>query len=754
MSWKDHRVDEDFIPKKSKRKPTDGSSAKKKAKKRAKKKHLPKDHKKKKAEVEKEKILGLLLDPLYRPMKMKEIAILLDIPKSKRDMLESILDELVAEGSAFVSKRGKYQKTEEYHGEVVTGIYTANPKGFGFVTVEGYEEDFYISPDNRNHAMHKDTVEVEILPKPLDGKRQEAKVLSITEHGMDYVVGTYEKSKHFGFVIPDDPKVDMDVFIPEGKELHAVTGHKVVATITNYGGKGKKPEGIVVEILGHRDDPGTDILSIVKAMGIPTDFPEEVLSEANQAAVPVTDSMMKGRMDLRDQLMVTIDGDDSKDLDDAISLTKDGENYILGVHIADVSEYVKENSALDKEARKRGTSVYLVDRVIPMLPRALSNGMCSLNHNEDRLAMSCIMTVNPKGEVIDHVIAESIVNIDYRMTYHNVKGIVIDHDEALRQEYDLVTPMLDEMLHLSKLVRAKRHQDGCIDFDFPEYKIQVDEKCKPISIELYEHSEANELIEDFMILANETVAEEYCKKEIPFLYRTHGVPDHDRIHDLSVFIENFGLTLRQKGDELQPKEVQELLEKVKGKKEEALISMLTLRSMQQAKYETECIGHFGLAAKFYSHFTSPIRRYPDLQIHRIMKEDLRGKLNQKRIEHYRKILDSVAKETSMLERRSDEAEREVSKLKKAEYMQMHLGETYTGIISGVTAWGIYVQLPNSIEGLVHVSTLTDDYYRFDEKHYCMIGECLGKVYHMSQSVVVKVAHADTDSRTIDFELVK
>lgn len=368
--------------------------------------------------------------------------------------------------------------------------------------------------------------------------------------------------------------------------------------------------------------------------------------------------------------------------------------------------------------------------------------------------MSCIMTVNPKGEVIDHVIAESIVNIDYRMTYHNVKEIVIDHDEALRQEYGLVTPMLDEMLHLSKLVRAKRHQDGCIDFDFPEYKIQVDEKCKPISIELYEHSEANELIEDFMILANETVAEEYCKKKIPFLYRTHGVPDYDRIHDLSVFIENFGLTLRQKGDELQPKEVQELLEKVKGKKEEALISMLTLRSMQQAKYETECIGHFGLAAKFYSHFTSPIRRYPDLQIHRIMKEDLRGKLNQKRIEHYRKILDSVAKETSMLERRSDEAEREVSKLKKAEYMQMHLGETYTGIISGVTAWGIYVQLPNSIEGLVHVSTLTDDYYRFDEKHYCMIGECLGKAYHMSQSVVVKVAHADTDSRTIDFELVK
>ncbi|MDD5866471.1 MAG: ribonuclease R [Lachnospiraceae bacterium] len=739
------------------------------------------------SDEKKSKILNLLMDPNYRPMKTKEIAVLLGIPKAQRLMLQEILDDLVASGSANISKKGKYRFSDQLKakearisdsddrtsdsddvklsvfpegtdpkslvGQTVTGTFTVHPKGFGFLTIEGFPEDLYVSRENRFGAMHKDIVEAMILPLPAEGRRQEARILSVRSHGIERLVGTFEQSKHFGFVIPDDKHFDEDIFIPEGRTLHAVTGHKVVCTLTSFGSRGKKPEGIVTEILGHRSDPGTDVLSIVRAMGIDEEFPEEVLRNADRVSDPVSVEDTVGRMDLRNTLMVTIDGDDSKDLDDAVSLQKDGDHYLLGVHIADVSQYVREGSELDKEALKRGTSIYLADRVIPMLPHTLSNGICSLNHDEDRLALSCLMTIDAEGRVIDHLITESVVNINYRMTYHNVKLITIDQDPKARSQYQEITPMLDEMLKLSRILRKRRHKDGSIDFNFPEYEAVLDEKGRPLDFVPEEHSEANELIEEFMVLANETVAEEYCRAELPFLYRIHGEPDRDQIKDLSLFVENFGLTLHRSNDGIRPKDIQQLIEKSEEKPEGELIRMLTLRAMQQAKYSPECSGHFGLAAKYYCHFTSPIRRYPDLQIHRIIKENLHHKLDEKRIRHYRKILTSVAEESSSLERRADEAEREVMKLKKAEYMQDHLGDVYDGIISGITAWGIYVQLPNSIEGLVHVSTMMDDFYHFDEKNYCLVGERYRRVFRMSQPVQIQVAAADTESRLIDFTLV-
>ena len=463
------------------------------------------------------------------------------------------------------------------------------------------------------------------------------------------------------------------------------------------------------------------------------------------------DADRDGRLDLRHLQTVTIDGEDAKDLDDAISLTKEGDIYHLGVHIADVSNYVQYNSALDREALKRGTSVYLADRVVPMLPERLSNGICSLNQGEDRLALSCLMDINEKGKVVSHQIAETVINVNERMCYTDVKNILEDTDEEAKKRYADLVPMFFLMKELSQILRGNRHHRGSIDFDFPESKIILDEKGKPVDIHPYERNVATKIIEDFMLLANETVAEEYFWREVPFLYRTHEVPDEEKIKKLSTFINNFGYHIHVH-DEVKPKEIQKLLSQVEGTPEEALISRLTLRSMCQAKYTTDNTGHFGLAAKYYTHFTSPIRRYPDLQIHRIIKENLRGRLNENRIEHYDKILPEVAKQCSDRERLAEETEREVVKMKKAEYMRMHIGEEYEGVISGVTKWGIYVELPNTVEGLVHVVDLRDDHYNFIEQTYEMVGEHTGKTYKLGEKVRVRVSDADKLLRTINFEL--
>jgi ribonuclease R len=679
-------------------------------------------------------------------MKIKELSIMLEVKREDRPQLERILLELQQEGKIILTKRGKYKKAESRQ---IIGTFTAHPKGFGFVSIEGEEEDVFIPAAKVNGAMHQDVVEISVSPEET-GPRKEGAVLHIIERGIKQLVCTYEESANFGFGVPDDVKFGRDIFIPKERSKGAVAGHKVVVELTDYGKNGKNPEGKVVEILGHINDPGVDILSIIRAYDLPVDFSDKIMQQVENVSKAVSDADMAGRKDLRDWQMVTIDGEDAKDLDDAVSLTMEGENYILGVHIADVSNYVQEHSALDVEALKRGTSVYLVDRVIPMLPHALSNGICSLNQGENRLALSCIMTINPKGEVIDHEIAETVIKVDRRMTYTNVKKILEDEDPSVIAEYEELVPMFERMEKLAELLRKRRMKRGSIDFDFPETKVRLDQNGTPIDIAPYDRNVATKIIEDFMLIANETVAQDYYWQEIPFVYRTHERPDREKIHSLSTFINNFGYTIHIGPDEVHPKELQKLLEKIEGSDEESLISRLTLRSMKQARYTTACSGHFGLAADYYCHFTSPIRRYPDLQIHRIIKENLRGRMNEKRREHYEEILPEVAKQSSKMERRAEEAERETIKQKKAEYMEQFVGEEFEGVISGVTEWGFFVELPNTVEGLVRVTELRDDFYQFYEDTYELVGEATGRRYKLGQKIAVRLIAADRLMRTVDF----
>lgn len=696
----------------------------------------------------KKNIADLILhNELYVPMKTKEIAILLNIPKEKRYELQEILDILVKEGTIAVSKKGKYQKPDNM---ALIGIFESTQKGFGFVTVEGLDGDIFIKEKDINGAFHMDKVKVVITSEKKGSRRAEGKVISVVEHGIKELVGTFEQGKGFGFVVPDNGKIGCDIFIPKAKCNGAVTGHKVVVKIDNYGTESKNPEGEITEIIGHIDDPGTDIMSIIKAYDLPVDFPESVIKSLDDIPDEVSEKDKAGRTDLRNLLTVTIDGEDAKDLDDAITITKDNDIYHLGVHIADVSHYVTENSPLDKEALKRGTSVYLVDRVIPMIPHKLSNGICSLNQGQDRLTLSCLMDIDKEGNVIGHKICESVINVNRRMSYTSVKKILVDKDEAEIKEYNELVDMFHLMEEAAYVLRKKRFKRGSIDFDFPETKIILDKDGHPVEIKPYERNVATKIIEDFMLIANETVAEDYFWQELPFLYRTHENPDPDKMLKLGTFINNFGYSIRT-GNQMHPKEIQKLLSKIEGSDEDNLISRLTLRSMKKAKYTVDCIGHFGLAAKYYCHFTSPIRRYPDLQIHRIIKENLHGGMKEKRIEHYNNILPDVAVKTSATERRAADAERDTDKLKMTEYMEKHIGETYEGVISGMTGWGIYVELPNTIEGMVPVTSLKG-YYVYDDNHYEMVSETDGTVYKLGQKVRIVVTGTDKIMRTIDFAM--
>ena len=698
-------------------------------------------------EQRKAMLVSLMNEEAYVPMKLKELAILLNVPKEQREELKQVLNLLLAEGKISVSKKGKFGKAEAF---ALVGVFSGNARGFGFVAIEGQEEDVFIPADRTGGALHGDRVQI-VIDSEGRGGRPEGTVVRILEHANETLVGIYEKGKGYGFVIPDNQRISKDIFIPQGCSQGAVSGHKVMVKIRDFGEKkGKKPEGVITEILGHIHDPGVDILSIVRAYNLPEDFPGAVKNQLKQVPDEVKKDSWAGRKDLRDLPTVTIDGEEAKDLDDAISIERAGDGYLLGVHIADVSHYVQEHTPLDEEAFKRGTSVYLVDRVIPMLPHKLSNGICSLNEREDRLALSCLMEIDSQGNVTGHEIAETVIRSDRRMTYTAVNAIVTDHDPQVTAEYAEFAEMFLLMKELADILRKKRHARGSIDFDFPESKIVLDEKGKPLEIKAYERNAATRIIEDFMLLANETVAEDYFWQELPFLYRTHDKPDEDRMKRLGTFINNFGYVLRMPGGQVYPKEIQKLLDKVEGTPEELLISRLTLRSMKQAKYTTENTGHFGLAARYYTHFTSPIRRYPDLQIHRIIKESLHGGLTGKRISHYEKILPQVAVQTSALERRADEAERETDKLKKVQYMERFIGQEFEGVISGVTSWGFYVELPNTVEGLVHISELRDDYYVFLEERYELSGEMTGKTYKLGQTIRVQLTGCDRFSKTIDF----
>ena len=729
-------------------------------------------------EERKQMLLTLMKDPTYVPMKLKELAMLLGVPKEQRKDLEEVLNELVASGKVGISKKGKYARSEVF---AQTGIFSAHHRGFGFVTIEGRDGDLFVPPDDTGDAMDGDTVQV-IIDENGRGGRAEARVLKVLKHANETLIGTFEKNKSFGFVIPDNPRITMDIFIPQGKENGAVSGHKVVVKLDTYATRNKNPEGHVQEILGHINDPGVDILSIVRAYGLPEEFPEDVMEEFSHApeelsAEYVAEEIGKnGRVDLRDVPMVTIDGEDAKDLDDAVSVSKETINgetiYHLGVHIADVSHYVKEGTPLDAEAYKRGTSVYLVDRVIPMLPHRLSNGICSLNAGCDRLAMSCLMDIDEKGIIVGHKICESVVRIDRRMTYTAVNAILeakngteepqtdapekekskekAEFAKKCLEEYADFVPMFLLLDETARVLRKKRMARGAVDFDFPECKIILDAKGRPVEIRPYERNAATMLIEDCMLAANETVAEDYYWQQIPFLYRSHEKPDGEKIKRFGILINNFGYSIRLQNGELHPKEMQKLLEKAAGSPEEALLARLALRSMKQAKYTTECMGHFGLAANYYTHFTSPIRRYPDLQIHRIIKENLHGGLTKKRIAHYEKILPEVAIWTSSRERLADEAERETDKAKKVQFMERHIGEEFTGVISGISNYGFYVELPNTVEGMVRLANLDGDYYVFDEEHYELVGERTRKKFKLGQTVKIQVVSVDRYLKTIDF----
>ncbi|MCI8417048.1 MAG: ribonuclease R [Lachnospiraceae bacterium] len=637
----------------------------------------------------------------------------------------------------------------------LSGTFCGHAKGFGFVKVEGMDWDVFVSPEDVHGAFHGDFVEVILKnpdSQPGEGQRPEGEITQVFGHSITYVVGTFQKSKNFGFVKPDNPRITQDIFVPAERAKGAVTGHKVVAELTDYGRPGQKPEGKITEILGHVNDPGTDILALIRAYELPMEFSQRVLNQAERIPLAICPADMAGRRDLRDWTMVTIDGEDAKDLDDAVSISREKDGYLLGVHIADVSNYVQEGSALDREACTRGTSVYLADRVIPMLPHRLSNGICSLNAGEDRLALSCLMKVDQRGRVTEHEIAETVIRVDQRLSYTGVQQVLDGPQEAEKGEYGALVKDILLMEEVAELLRRERQKRGSLDFDFPEAKILLDEQGVPVEIKPYERTTATRIIEDFMLAANETVAADFYWQEQPFLYRTHEAPDLVQMQKLGVFIRNFGYSIHVNGEGIHPKELQKLLNGIEGTPEEAMLSRMTLRSMRQAKYTTDCTGHFGLAARHYCHFTSPIRRYPDLQIHRIIKDVLRGRMNQEKQLHYEKRLPEVAKQSSDTERRAQEAERETEKLKKVQYMEEHLGEHYRGVISGITGYGFYVELPNTVEGLVHVQTLEGEYYEYREATCELVGRDSGRAFKLGQRVNVRVSHTDRMNRTIDFVL--
>ena len=698
----------------------------------------------------KERILAYMESEGYVPIKRRDMRAMLSVPQEDREKFESLINELIAEGRVFETKKGKLALPKDL--QMATGTFIGHARGFGFVTPDAGGEDIFIPASETMGAMQKDRVLYKMLHKAEKGKKADGVIVRILERGQQRIVGTFEAgSKGYGFVVADDKKIAKDIFISRENTKGAVTGHKVVVEITDYGEDRRNPEGKVIEILGHINDPGVDILSVIRRYELAVEFPEEVYAEIEHLGTEVAEADKKGREDLRDLLTITIDGADAKDLDDAVSLKRLGNgNFELGVHIADVSHYVRENTALDKEAYARGTSVYLVDRVIPMLPHKLSNGICSLNPHVDRLALSCLMEVNGRGEVVSHRILESVINSDYRMTYTAVREILEDGTPALLEQYAEILPMLEDMEELRQILGEKRRKRGSVNFDLPESKIILDENGKPIDSKPYEKSIATNMIEEFMLVCNETIAENSFWQEMPFMYRSHQEPDEDKLEKMEQFLRGFGYYLRKKDGEIHPRELQKVLQKAEETDEERIITRMVLRSMMQARYTAENGGHFGLAAKYYCHFTSPIRRYPDLEIHRMIKKMLHGELDEKASVYYRRKMPDWAKHCSKQERVAEDAERDTDALKKVEFMEDKVGQIYEGIISGVTNWGIYVELPNTIEGMVALSQMDDDYYEFDEKKMLVFGKRTKKSYRLGDKVVVSVAKVDRMMGTIDF----
>ncbi len=697
----------------------------------------------------KEKIVGFMTESAYRPMKFDELAVVLDVPHEDREQFAAVLDELEQEGFIYKTNKDKYGLPERMN--LVVGRLQGNERGYGFLIPDNeLVKDVFISADGLAGAMNNDRVVARITVKGTENRRPEGEIIKIIKRANAKIVGTFDNSSNFGFVVPDDRRITGDIFIPKDELNGAKPGFKVVAEIVKWPEARRNAEGRIVEVIGDSNEPGTDILSIIKAYDLKESFPEDVVRQADSIPEEIDPKMSSGRRDLRQLRMVTIDGEDAKDLDDAVSIEMLSNGcYRLGVHIADVSSYVTEGSPLDIEALKRGTSVYLVDRVIPMLPARLSNGVCSLNPQVDRLAFTVMMDLDQNGKVTSHEIFESVINIAERMTYTNVYKLLEMGDEELSRRYAGLMPDFILMKELALILREKRMNRGAIDFDFDEAKIILDEKGKPTEVKRYQTTIANRIIEEFMLACNETVAEHFHWADVPFVYRVHEEPDSEKIMAFAEFSSNLGYHL--KGiNKIHPRALQDILDKAKGTKQEIIISKVMLRSLAKARYSHQNLGHFGLAAQFYCHFTSPIRRYPDLIIHRLMKESLNGTLKGQREQDLILRLPETARLCSERERAADEAERETEDLKKVEFMKERVGETFDGIISNVTSFGMFVELENTIEGLVKVSNMEDDYYVFDDKHYCLLGERTKKCFSIGEELRVRLVRADIASRQLDF----
>ena len=701
-----------------------------------------------------EQLLGLINDPHYNPLKREELALIFNIHPSEMPMFYNYLDELEEDGYIVKTKKGRVMSPNQMG--LFVGKFVSHRKGFGFVeSDEELVQDLFIPKNDINGALHNDRVMAEIVTPATEDRRAEGKVIKIIKREVTRVVGLFQENKSFGFVVPDDKKFNQDIFIPKRYISGAKNDDKVVCEITVWPQENRKPEGKIVEILGKKGERGVEIDSIIRAHGLPEEFPKKVIDEANFVAGQELEDEIARRLDLRDLDIFTIDGEDAKDLDDAISIeVLPNGNYKLGVHIADVTHYVKEKSKLDKEALKRATSVYLVDKVIPMLPKQLSNGVCSLNPFEDKLTLSCIMEIDAEGKVVKYDIAETVINSKARMTYTEVSDILEKDDEKLKKTF---AKQVDDFIAAEKLARIlmkRRQRRGAIDFDFPEAKIILNKNGEVVDIKHYERRISNKMIEEFMLVANETVAEHFFWLQLPFVYRIHETPSVEKMEDLNKFMATFGYHIKGNLEDVHPKEMQSIIEKIKGTKEEESISTIMLRSMKQAKYSPSCIGHFGLAVKYYCHFTSPIRRYPDLQIHRIIKEQLNNKLNNKRQDQLAHIVEYASTQSSERERAAELAERDVHDYYKACYMADKVGQQFDGVVSGVTSFGIFVELENTVEGLIRLANMRDDYYIYNQETYSIIGERSKKTFRIGDSVRIEVDNVNVDFKEIDFKLIE
>ena len=706
-------------------------------------------------------VLEFMKDKDYVPMKSKEIAMILGVPKKEYNEFKQVLDHLEQEFKIGKNRKNRYRVIEE---EFYEGTFRRNQKGFGFVKIEGKsdgengeDEEVYISKENSLNALNGDKVLIEIIEEKNKVKSAEGKIKRIINREKDTVVGTFQNNRNFGFVIPDDRNFGTDIFISKSNFGKARNGHKVLVKITKYPQKGKKAEGQIVEVLGPPNQAGVDMLSLIKEYKLPSKFPEPVVEEAKKYGDRIDKKDLVNRVDLRDDIIFTIDGEDAKDLDDAVKVSKlENGNYKLDVHIADVSNYVKEGSLLDKEALLRGTSIYLLGRVIPMLPRELSNGLCSLNAGEDRLTISCTMEIDKAGNVVSSEVYKSVIKVTERMNYKDVQKILDKSDNKILKRYEKYIEDFDLMAELATILKERRLKQGYLNLEIPESKIELDIEGRAIDVHPYELYFSNEIIEQFMLTANETVAEKFYWLNSPFIYRVHEEPDIDKVKDLNKFLYNFNLKIKFANEKVYPKEFAKILDEIKGKEEERVISTFILRTLKVARYEAENKGHFGIASKYYCHFTSPIRRYPDLFIHRIISHYLEEDYNvdEEYVEEYRKKAEDRANASSEREKIATKVERDSEDLKKAEFMESKIGEEYEGIVSSITQFGMFVELKNTVEGLIRFENLGNEYFIYDEDRKRLIGEKTNKVYKIGDKVKIRVISANKMLRQVDFEVAQ